>query len=319
MSHTAAKLRKRVFGISPAETSFARRGFYSGNAATRQHLERVGHTFLDGYDAALNTSEPTKLATQLDLIDLDMRGFAYEGAAMALALQDYLTPWQSSRIQAFIAGPGDAHIYMIYVGVGWALARLPWRVMQPMPQPDPLLKWLIIDGYGFHQGYFAPQLTIRQQRIPRHLVDYARYVFDQGVGRSLWFIDCADVERIGAHIAAFPPARRADLWSGVGLACAYAGGDASAVVALRDAGGSYAAHVAQGAAFAAKARQRAGTMTHHTDHACAILCGVPALAAAKITDHAAVQLVHTGALPAYETWRCTIRLMLAREVGAWLA
>ena len=74
---------------------------------------------------------------------------------------------------------------------------------------------------------------------------------------------------------------------GIGLACAYAGGvDAESVRHLRTQARDYVGHVAQGAAFAAKARSRAGNPADHTDLACRIIGGVTAKEAAAITDHA---------------------------------
>jgi hypothetical protein len=46
---------------------------------------------------------------------------------------------------------------MAHVGIGWAIARLPWlrrRIEQPLNRLDSLLRWLAVDGYGFHEGYF---------------------------------------------------------------------------------------------------------------------------------------------------------------------
>ena len=56
--------------------------------------------------------------------------------------------------RSFLAGPGAAHTYMVHVGAGWALAQLRRRVDRALARLDPLLGWLAVDGYGFHQGYF---------------------------------------------------------------------------------------------------------------------------------------------------------------------
>ena len=37
-----------------------------------------------------------------------------------------------------------------------------------------------------------------------------RHVFDQGLGRSLWFVEGADVSKIRATVRGFPAARRAE-------------------------------------------------------------------------------------------------------------
>lgn len=302
------RLRKLIFGISLEEASFARRGFRAGDAGARQRLEQIGRTFLHGYHAALEENEPERLAQRLNAVELEWRGFAFEGAAMGLSLLDHLTPWRRSRLRAFLNGPGSTHAYMVHVGVGWTLARLRRQVEPTLARLDPVLRWLAVDGYGFHEGYFHWPHVVEGQMIPHRLTSYARRVFDQGLGRSLWFVDGADVKRIPTTIAAFPPSRQADLWSGIGLACAYAGGvEGCALQALRAAAGAHRPQLAQGAAFAAKARQRAGNPAAHTQLACEIICGVPADVAARITDTALENLPADGPEPTYEVWRRRIQ------------
>jgi hypothetical protein len=250
----------------------------------------------------------------LNAVEAARRGFAFEGAAMALALLDRLTPWRTTRWQSFMTGPGAPHIYMVHVGVGWALARLPRRLEPALKQFDRLLRWLVVDGYGSHEGYFHWPRSVRAQVVPRQLAGYARRAFDQGLGRSLWFVEGADGERIRSTIRAFPESRQTDLWSGVGLACAYAGGgDRANLEALCRAAGPYHAPFGQGAAFAAKARQRAGNPSADTERACEVLCGLSADQAAKLTDTALEDLPPDGSLPAYEVWRTRIQSVLSER------
>jgi hypothetical protein len=316
MDSMLGRLRRRLFGLSPEEASFARRGFQEGAAEARQRLEQIGCTFLQGYHAALEEDGSDALALRLNGVESELRGFAFEGAAMGLALLDFLTPWNRSRWRSLVSGPGAAHIYMAHVGAGWALARLRRRVERPLARLDPLLCWLAVDGYGFHEGYFSWRRCIAEQTIPDGLSGYACRVFDQGLGRSLWFVNGADVARVAATIAAFPPPRQADLWSGVGLACAYAGAvDRQALVTLRAAVGPYGSHLAQGAAFAAKARQRAGNPAAHTELACEVVCDLSADAAARLTDVALHDLSPNGAEPAYESWRRRIQSQFIQEAA----
>jgi enediyne biosynthesis protein E3 len=318
-------LRSFVFGISPEEATFARRGFRVGENQTRKRLEQIGKTFLVGYHAALRQNDADALAHELQWIDPELNGFAFEGAAMALTLLDHLMPWRMAtagpRLQTFLTGPGEAHRYMIHVGAGWALARLPWRTAWPPRWLDPLLGWLAVDGYGFHEGYFHWRRSVNQQVTPRGLTGYACRVFDQGLGRSLWFVEGADVIQISQTIAAFPAQRHADLWSGVGLACAYAGGvNTTQIAALRTAAGAFQPCLAQGAAFAAKARRHAGNPDPHTELACTLLCGLSADQAAGVTDQALIALSTDEAdahqrLPAYEIWRQRIQAQLPGHHG----
>lgn len=311
--------RKQLLHIDTAEASFARRRFRWNDNQTRQRLERIGATFLLGYDAALEENDLAVLAKRLNSIERELSGFAFEGAAMGLTLLDSLTPWNKGRLLKFIAGPGAPHVYMIHVGSGWAVPRIPWlrfNLQNHLRRLDPLLCWLALDGYGFHEGYFNWPRYVEDQLLPRQLSAYGLRAFDQGLGRSLWFVEGADVERIPFTIKRFPLYRRADLWSGIGLACAYAGGaDASAIQAMQNAGAAYGEHLAQGAAFAAKARQLAGNQSEHTDLACRIFAGLSASQAAAITDEALQDLpvdISPGAKePAYEIWRDRIRTKLS--------
>jgi enediyne biosynthesis protein E3 len=311
-------IRKAAFGISFEEATFARRGFHISDARSQQRLEQIGIVFLQGYRAALEDDGLDTLALRLRAVDAELRGFAFEGAAMALTLLDHLSLRKGTRLQAFLNGPGAAHVYMAHVGIGWALARLPWlrrHAQQYLTRLDPLLCWLVMDGYGFHEGYFNWRRTIGRQAVPNRLSGYARRVFDQGLGRSLWFVEGADVRRISSTITSFQPERRADLWSGVGLACAYAGGVEHAdIEAMRITARPYTYQLAQGAAFAAKVRQRANNPAVHTETACRILCGVSAEAAALVTDVALERLPSDSEEPAYEVWRRRVQAQFGMEL-----
>ncbi len=179
---------------------------------------------------------------------------------------------------------------------------------------DPLLRWLAIDGYGFHEGYFDWPRSVEQQLRPTYLSPAAAQVFDQGLGRSLWFVAGADAARLIDLVTAFPSARQADLWSGVGLACTYAGGaDRGQIALLHAAAGMFQPCLAQGAAFAAAARRRAGNLVSNTELACEVLCGTPAVAAAAVTDRALEDLAPDGADPAYTIWRQRIQAHFAED------
>lgn len=308
-----APIRHRLFGISPNETKFDRRGFPAAAPAVQQHLETAGRAFVDGYNAALAKPQADDLAAALNNdIGAMFRGFAFEGAAMALALLDLITPWNRRRFQGLIDHPaGDAHLYMAHIGAGWAIARIPWvrkDFERAIERFHPLHRWLALDGYGFHEGFFQTRACVDGQSRPRRLSHHAARVFDQGLGRSMWFSRGADVSRIAGDIAAFAVDRRADLWSGVGLAATYAGGvERGALENLRQRAGLYAEHVAQGSAFAAKARQRAGNMVPHTELACDVFCGCSADEAAAVTDECLRDLPAEGPVPAYQVWRERIR------------
>src|SRR5262249_17981382 len=142
-------VRQHLLGLSAQEVSCARRNFRVSETTERQRLEQIGHTFLHGYHAALLDNVPETLAHRLTQVELELRGFAFEGAGMGLALLDQLTPWRRRRLHSFLQGPAAAHTYLIHVGAGWALALLRRRIGRPLACLDPVLRWLAVDGYGF--------------------------------------------------------------------------------------------------------------------------------------------------------------------------
>jgi hypothetical protein len=298
-------LIQRFLKIDPREVEFARRGFTCSNPEIRNRLENIGRVFLQGYSAALQDKDQGALASHLDQIDREHRGFAYEGAAMALALLDGIGLRRNAFMQ-FAAGAGRQHIFMLHVGAGWAYARLPWirpRIEVVFKKLHTILRWLAIDGYGFHEGYFHGKAQGGPDQLALRLSHDARHVFYQGLGRSLWFVNGADVSRISGAIFAFPQPYHSDAWSGVGLACAYAGGIApDAIEGLRREAGAHARALAQGAAFAAKARQLAGNPTRHTDAACLVLCRMRAQEAAALCDETLSRINPLHGC-AYQHWR----------------
>lgn len=302
------RLARALFAISPRETSFAFRGFHCDTDDVRERLEGVAATFVSGYHAALET-DPPALTDRLDREPAAARGWAYEGAAMALTLLDVLTGWRQGRLRRLLEGTGDAHVYIVHVGAGWVLGRLPLSPRSLLARLDPVHGWLALDGYGFHEGFFHARTSIAEQRVPRKVAGYARRAFDQGLGRSLWFVEGTNVGRIAAAIGAFPAERRPDLWSGVGLACAYAGGvSREEVEALRRAAAPWTSELAQGAAFAAEARGRAGHVPVHTETACRVLCGAGAAEVAAVAREQEHGLpADTASLPAFEAWRQRIQ------------
>ena len=295
----------RLAGLSDDETQVSTRGFAVDQPEVVERLESIGRHFAWGYNHALVSCELAELARALATRPADDAGFAYEGAAMGLVIADWMTPGRR-MFEAYVEGPARPHEYMAWVGLGWALARLPVSPLRALSRYRNLNKWLALDGYGFHDGYFNWRRSVVGQRRPRGLTAGAARVFDQGLGRSLWFVRGANPGSVAAAIAAFDAARHGDLWAGVGLAATYAGGAApTALRTLLDRAGPHAAALAQGVVFAAQARRLAGNPVAHTELACAELLGMSSIAAADI----ALQTLPTGddSLPAYQHWRLAIQ------------
>jgi enediyne biosynthesis protein E3 len=293
--------------IDASQASFEVRRFTAGSPESRQQLESIGRSFILGYNYALHC-DVGDFAIRLAGIDVVDRGFAFEGAAMAYAIRDVLKPWRESQLAAFMAGSGAPHIYMVHVGAGWALARIPVGTGRIQRTLHPLFKWLAFDGFGFHEGYFHHRRAIFERKPPRVLSGYRLRAFDQGLGRSMWFVFGTEVQAITRCITTFPAARQTDLWSGVGLAAAYAGGATKdSLQLLRSMARQFSRELAQGAAFAAQARAHAGNPASHTDMACQIFCEMSAAAAASIARITMPVRAVADTAPAYERWRADIQ------------
>jgi uncharacterized protein DUF1702 len=307
-------IRKRFIAPPLDEGLFPARGFPTDTPA-RGQLEESIRQALIGFEIAIEHQRIADIVARLESLEFQFRGLAYEGAAMALTVRDTLSPLPGNRnTESFMAGPGAHQLFMDYIGVGLALARLPrflWRRALPNQGslPDlPAFRWMIIDGYGFHQAYFHTEKWVARQHVSAPVPwdgphDYVLRVIDQGVGRALWFVNAGDVGRLAAMIGGFPPGRRPDLWSGAGLAITYAGGvDEDDLVEFTKRSWEYHPEVAQGAAWAIKQRFLSNLVTEHTELAAQVICQLPAAEVSALTEDLP-ELPGDSSIPDYEVLR----------------
>ena len=180
--------------------------------------------------------------------------------------------------------PPTAHVYMAHVGAGWALARLrrgprAARVARPAPRlarhrrlrlPPGLLRARAAPrrAPASRRASRATPAGVRPGTRPQPVVRDGRQP-GPGCGR-------------GAALPGGAPGRPLERRrAGCGLRGPGVPGRRSPL--LRDAAGLDAAHLAQGAAFAAAAREHAGNPAAHTDLACRLLAGRSASDAAAMT------------------------------------
>lgn len=282
-----------------------------------QVFEPVARTLVDSFTDALDDSRHDRLVPRLDAVAPELRGIAYEGAGMGLMLLDSLLPG-SSRLPRFLHGPGARYRGLIAIGAGLVLPRVPVSVHRFLSRQDPFLRWLVMDGYGFHDGFFRWRTAVEAQERPRAVRGYGRRAYDQGIGRSLWFATGADVDRITGTLERFPVDRQRDLWSGIGLACAYAAGvlDRTAIRTLAEASGPFVAEMAVGAAVASTFRAQSGMPAAHTDLACAELWGATAEQVGELAREASRRPDGPRVAPAYSQWRERLRRTWLTRAGA---
>lgn len=315
------RLRVRLLGMSFEDLLAETRGFRISGPEAAEHQARIAAAFWLGYHASLADPRPEPIVQTVEGIERGWRGYAYEGVGMVLTLLDASTlrlagrRHAGGRLGALLAGRSHGVRYLLYLGVGAAVARFRLPTGRLLAVLDPLCRWLVFDGFGFHEGFFAPAKTLGRVPVPvpRRLTGYARRAFDQGLGRSLWFVHGMEAAALDRALAGFPEARRGDLWSGVGLASAYAGGAPLRV--LRDLAarsGPWRGDLLQGTAFAATARVECDDLSAHTDAACRTLCGAGAVELAALCRDAARDLPDDGGSldlpePALEVWRRRVR------------
>lgn len=309
------KIRLRLLGL---RKEAAERPLRASGAAeeVRAAQERILEAFVSGYNAAVATDDLAPLARELGQVPPTWRGFAFEGAGMSLWLQDSLSLFRRDRWKGFQFEHAPEHAYLLHVGAGWAMAHLRQSWSRRSRRMDPLLRWLALDGFGFRQGLFRAH-RYHVLRAEPGLPAPAASVFDQGLGRSLWFVCGAARERIRSAIEGFAPGRRNDLWSGVGLASAYAGGISGAEVEeLFLAAGTAAPHFAQGAAFAVAARARGRNPAEHTDELARRIWRESPEELAERVESARARAARSAREDGYATWRASLcEQFVARQRG----
>jgi hypothetical protein len=316
-------LRQLTLAPSLQRISFAGRGFPAAGSAAAEQLEAIPRAVVCGFEWAIAGSSVADLHRRLRLIDPEQRGFGYEGAAMACTVLDSA---RGHRTRDLLTGPGERHILLAYIGIGFAMARLPrplWRKVLPdlsHSHYHPTMSWLAVDGYGFDLAYFHTERWVDRQQIPASYPwlghpEYFPRAVDQGIGRALWFIHGGDCPSVAAAVNRFAEARRADLWSGVGLAATFAGG-APTVGPLLELAGAHRPDLAVGATLAIKGRSDAGYLPEHSEQCALNLTGRSAAELVELADRTEQpDGLDSADEPEYERWRQRIRRSLLPAAG----
>jgi enediyne biosynthesis protein E2 len=324
MRSPLGQLRQLVLAPELKTVTFAERGFPGAASPSAERLEAIPQSVVCGFEWAIAARSLWEVERRIELVVPEQRGFAYEGATMAFSVRDAMAGGRGTRTRDLLLGPGAKHLLLAYIGIGFAMARLPrplWRRIVPdlTGSPyHPTMTWLAVDGYGFDLAYFHTDRYVERQEVPapypwQGSPDYFGRAVDQGVGRALWFLHGADPTAVTVAVNRFPERRRADLWSGVGLAATFAGGcSAEGLATLPAAAGEHRAQLGLGAVFAITARDLAGHVPAHSAVAAENLAGTGVAAAVAIADRTKsdVDTEGSGGVPRYERWRDRIRAEL---------
>ncbi len=275
--------RTTMFGLGEKDMAAVTRHFKDAEPSVRARLDDVCAAFQTGFNAAMAVDGVPELIEALERVDRDARGWAYEGAGMGVGIRVMITP--GSTMYADYLRAADPHHYLVQVGAGWAIGKVPVRHGALWAQAEGVFHWLAWDGLGFHDAIFHTERAVERREGRPTTGGYEGHAYDQGVGRALWFVEAARPERVAARIQTFEASRHADLWGGVGLAACYANGAGDETLAeLARLSGPFRPQLGVGATLAVCARVRADNLGDQAMRACRVITGSDAREVNAVLD-----------------------------------
>lgn len=229
-------------------------------------IEKIKSVFQETQSYFSEHNNIQDLIGYLDNQEPTYRSIAYESASMAIAMNDFENDTELNTWRYFAEVQALPHQAQVYIGLGWAIAKLNIPFLSGVEKIDKRFYHRIADGCGYYDGSFRQRQTVLSQQIPHNLPVTALHVYDQGIGRSLWYSNNADINKIRSKIDSFQNNRQTDLWRGVGIAIAYVGGcdDNTLKILLKDTV-SNSLDLISGAAIAYMSRKQANSLTNDTD------------------------------------------------------
>ena len=218
--------------------------------------------------------KPEELIAFLEKEPSEFRSLAYESAAMGLAVEDLKQGNKFSKWQDFSDQFSAQHGSQIHVGLGWAFAKTEQSTLSFLSTLNPWFQSKVLDGIGYFEGMFRRRKAIRMQQVPDGFDQDQRAGYDQGIGRSAWYISKGNIEMTERIVCSFDEHRVSAIWRGVGVAAAYVGGMKDADWRkLMEASRSFRPQLNTGVALVAKARNDAGSLTGEISHYCELVRG----------------------------------------------
>ena len=296
--------------MPPVRKQYALQGRDPVDGEIAAEIDRVGGLFRRGLRRGFSSESDGSLAQWVRSLPQSDRAVTWEGAAMAVAWIQRTTV-SERRWQTLFDEPGEAHHVALALGLGWALSWLGDPTDAAIAPLHPLLRWRVVDGYGFRDGMVTPRRYVLGTRPPPQIDGSGRAAWRQGLGRSLWYTTRGDLRELAAVVNAFPSRDRPELWTGVGVAATWIGClDQRPMRALRDAAGHDAHWLALGAALASRTSRDAGGWTDRIESPCLVLAGAAPGALASITDAAEAALPAASSRPLFQHWKDDIAARL---------
>ncbi len=273
-------------------------------------IEKIKTIFQTSKDFCTEQNDLSILIPYLENTDPEFRSIAYEGASMAIALKDLTKGDTLNLWNSFSEHGGVNHTSQIYAGLGWAIAHQGHTVLPFFETLSPLMRYCVLDGCGYYDGIFKQRQTIKNKKFPEIFHGYLLEAYDQGVGRSLWYILKGEVGKITETIKTFSIIRHSALWRGIGVACAYVGGcDEMQLRSLLSFAGKHHIQLAISAVLVSRSRIQANTLTPDVELACRIFCNLSAEEALLLTVRSEPDAL-IDVDDAYERWISNIETEL---------
>jgi hypothetical protein len=179
-----------------------------GDGPARARTERAVRAFARGAELARTHADLDALVHAL----ADEHKISWEGAGLVTALD--------GRFDALLAARREQAAWL-HIGLGWADALTGRGAVVPASDADEAA-WLRLDGCGFWLGLRHGRRIGEASHRPAS--ERSAAYFDQGVGRSLYFVHGGTAAGLERAIAARGQQRAEALWVGVGIAAQVTGG-----------------------------------------------------------------------------------------------
>ncbi len=247
-------------------------------------IELIVLTFQVGRKFAEEINDQVDLASQLNEVDVEFRSMAFEGASLAIAIKSIEAEDGLMRWFEFLDS-NPKYATQIMIGLGWAIGEKDLQPNTVLNNLDSMIQARALDGYGYFMGLFRRRVSIRTQQIPEGIPEGEQMAFDQGIGRSLWYISKGDIEMLERMMNAFPEYRQKHMWQGIGVACSVVGGfDADLLQGLMNLAGEFNVQLKTGCVLAARSSVAANSENQFLNVACKLWLNRSVLDSAQLTE-----------------------------------
>ncbi len=269
-------------------------------------MDTIQNTFLHVQDIFFESADWKRHVVELESTDIEFRSIAYESASMSIALEDLKQGEQLTHWLQFLNEAALAHATQVHVGLGWAFSQALKNPIDYLTELHPMSRYRVLDGYGYYEGIFR-----RRRSIVNHLKlqaedTVASAALDQGIGRSIWYLNKGIIDDAKTMIEDFAPDRHKDLWRGLGIAIAYVGGCGEGLlheILLKT--DSYKTQLATGSVMALVSRDSAKYFSPDTELACKVWCQQSAEQILEL-NYSIKSKLDLNAADAYSNWLCQL-------------